>query len=196
MGKRTAVSKDAEERTDADLEMRSVETSAAGIEEEPVARHSGTILDKRDNNMRGTSGLGAMESLVTPVRTMTQRNSSRMDDDTMETPVDYISLSDESGQELNTSDRKRRSRMNTRSTSAKTGTKTKKILYADSEDDMLEGAGVDTLPLITLNEMSANEVAVKTFVYAKIIEDIRTRSGTDVRNGPKRGCSSVQASAS
>lgn len=174
----TAEGADAEGNMEAGQTRQGMETSNERIRGEPVAGPSNAAQDRRDNNTRLNRSTGEMENLNTPVRTLTQKDNTKVSDDTMETPGDYISLSDESDQEINISGIQRsRNRINTRSITAKTNIKTKKKLYIDSEEEMMEGVGVDTPLLMTLNEMSANEVTAKAFTYAKIIEDIRTRSG-------------------
>lgn len=171
-----------------DEETRRITTGTADVEtsEEIGKTQSRMDIEKEKERDEPTAGPSSAtrstalntnfektENADTPRRSLTQKGIPS--DEMMETPGDYISLSDDSEQGLNTSSmQKGKRRVSTKSSVTK---KSKKKLYRDSEEETMEGDGVDTPLLMETSEMSANEVATKALSQIKNIEDIRIRSG-------------------
>lgn len=94
------------------------------------------------------------------------------------TPMAFVGLSDESDSSsvmAPSKGKERKTDSNRRITRA--AARTSKKILIDSDDEEPEGAGLDAVFLLSLNVMSANEVAAKARAYIKTIEEIRIKCG-------------------
>lgn len=180
-GKRKDRSRDGESREKSEGgggAMQIAETTEEEMREldEPIAGPSRIQSGGKKKNTHSEK-TQPLEERDTSLKTASLLEESMIEEQ-MVTPGEYVSLSSES--ETSKLEYKIKSKRNVRNvsrTNISTSKKARKRLYGDSEDEELEGIGVDTSLLLKLNEMTANDVAAKAYSYVRTIEDIRIKSG-------------------
>lgn len=133
--------------------------------EEPIAGPSREIQGEMTDYYYSSEKTVASEDVNASMRSIPPTDDQGPNQELMETPGEYISISDETEQEMDIVSKRKKYIKNARNTnSSNKKNKAKRRLYDESEEEMDENRGIDTPLLLLMNEMSANDVAAKAFI--------------------------------
>lgn len=157
----------------AEKQIQRGETDTTKATKESTAGPSGMRKGKENINISNTKVTDESEDMnTTMTNILTERPSAS--DEMAETPGDYISLSNDPEPAIESQGKRKRQTKYTRNTASYSA---RRKLYKESEEEEPEGTRIDTPLLISMNEMMVKDVAAKAFLYIKIVEEIRIKSG-------------------